>query len=149
LFAGIYFWFPKATGRMLREGLGKAHFWLWFLGINVTFLPMFWLGMHGMPRRTPTYLPQDGFTTENLIATIGAGLLGIGALVFLANVAESLGRPHYAAPNPWQAHTLEWATSAPPPTFNFSARYPVPPVHSYAPLLDLREQEQPAHSGAG
>jgi cytochrome c oxidase subunit 1 len=149
LFAGVYFWFPKATGRMLREGLGKAHFWLWFVGTNLTFLPMFWLGLHGMPRRIPTYLPQDGFTTENLISSIGAGLLGLGVMVFMVNVAESLGRSRYAPPDPWQGHTLEWATSSPPPTFNFSARYPVPPVHTYAPLLDLREQEQPALSSAG
>jgi cytochrome c oxidase subunit I len=149
LFAGVYFWFPKATGRMLREGLGKAHFWLWFVGTNLTFLPMFWLGFHGMPRRIPTYLPADGFTTENLISSIGAGLLGLGAMVFIVNVAETLGRPRTAAPDPWEGHTLEWATSSPPPTFNFSRRYPVPPVHSYAPLLDLREQAQHARVGAG
>lgn len=149
LMAGLYFWFPKMTGRMLREGLGKAHFWLWFIGTNVTFLPMFWLGMDGMPRRIPTYAPADGFTTENFIASIGAILLGVGALLFVANLVVSLWRPHYAPPNPWQAHTLEWATSSPPPRFNFSTRYPVPPVHGYAPLLELREQEQQARSGTG
>ena len=149
LFAGVYFWFPKATGRMLREGLGKAHFWLWVLGMNLTFLPMFWLGLHGMPRRIPTYLPQDGFTTLNFIATIGAGLQGVGALVFVANVVVSLWRPRYTPPDPWQGHTLEWATSSPPPTFNFSTHYPLPLVHSYAPLLDLREQAQPARSPGG
>ncbi len=149
LFAGVYFWFPKVTGRMLRPGLGTAHFVLWLLGINLTFLPMFWLGLHGMPRRIPTYLPTDGFTTGNLIATIGAGLLGVGALVFVINVAESLGRPRYAGPDPWVAHTLEWATSSPPPRFNFNARYPVPPVSSYAPLLDLREHQQPIQAGSG
>jgi cytochrome c oxidase subunit 1 len=147
LFAGVYFWFPKATGRMLREGLGKVHFWLWFIGTNLTFLPMFWLGFHGMPRRIPTYLPSDGFTTENLISSIGAALLGLGAMVFILNVAESLGRPRFADPDPWEGHTLEWATSSPPPTFNFSARYPVPPVHSYAPLLDLRKEREQAQLG--
>jgi heme/copper-type cytochrome/quinol oxidase subunit 1 len=146
LFAGVYFWFPKATGRILREGLGKAHFWLWFAGTNLTFLPMFWLGFHGMLRRIPSYLPADGFTTGNLISSIGAGLLGLGAMVFMLNVAESLGRPRYAVPDPWEGHTLEWATSSPPPTFNFSVRYPVPPVRSYAPLLDLREQHQHVRS---
>ncbi len=146
LFAAVYFWFPKATGRMLREGLGKAHFWLWFVGTNLTFLPMFWLGFHGMPRRIPTYLPADGFTTENLISSIGAALLGLGAMVFIVNVAESLGRPRYAGADPWQGHTLEWATSSPPPTFNFSARYPIPPVHSYAPLLDLRREREQVRS---
>ncbi|MDR7301437.1 cytochrome c oxidase subunit I [Haloactinomyces albus] len=149
LFAGVYFWFPKVSGRLLREGLGKAHFWLWIAGTNLTFLPMFWLGLEGMPRRIPSYLPRDGFTTENLIASAGAGLLGVGALVFLANVVVSLRRPHHAPPDPWQGHTLEWATSSPPPTFNFSERYPIPPVHSYAPLLDLREQEQSTRSGVG
>jgi cytochrome c oxidase subunit 1 len=142
LFAGLYFWFPKATGRMLREGLGKAHFWLWFVGTNLTFLPFFWLGMDGMPRRIPTYLPGDGFTTENVISTIGAGLLAVGALAFMANLVVSLGRPRYAPPDPWQAHTLEWATSSPPPRLNFSERYPVPPIPSFAPLLDLREQQE-------
>ena len=92
-FLACSFWFSKATGRMLREGLGKVHFWLWFIGTNLTFLPMFWLGFHGMPRRIPTYLPSDGFTTENLISSIGAALLGLGAMVFMLNVAESLGRP--------------------------------------------------------
>lgn len=149
LFAGFYFWFPKATGRMLREGLGKAHFWLWLVGTNLTFLPMFWVGLAGMPRRIPTYLLGDGFTTENLISTTGAALLALGTLVFMVNVMVSLDRPRYAPPNPWEAHTLEWATSSPPPTFNFSSRYPVPPVHSYAPLLDLRERGQQARSGAG
>jgi cytochrome c oxidase subunit 1 len=147
LFAAVYFWFPKATGRMLREGLGKVHFWLWFVGTNLTFLPMFWMGLHGMPRRIPTYLPSDGFTTENLVSSIGAALLGLGAMVFILNVAESLGRPHTAPPDPWEGHSLEWATSSPPPAFNFSARYPVPPVHSYAPLLDLRKDRQPVQSG--
>ena len=149
LFAGVYFWFPKASGRMLREGLGKAHFWLWIVGTNVTFLPMFWLGLEGMPRRIPSYLPRDGFAAENLVATIGAGLLGIGGLLFIANVVISLRRPHHAPPDPWRAHTLEWATSSPPPVFNFDEHHPVPPVGSYAPLLDLREQQEPSRSGAG
>ena len=149
LFAGVYFWFPKVSGRMLREGLGKVHFWLWIAGMNLTFLPMFWSGLDGMPRRIPTYLPRDGFTTENLLATIGAGLLGLGALAFVLNVVVSAVRPEHAPPNPWQAHTLEWATSSPPPTFNFSSEHPVPPVHGYAPLLDLREQEQATRSETG
>lgn len=76
LFAGVYFWWPKATGRILHEGLGKVHFWLWLVGTNLTFLPMFWAGLHGMPRRIPTYLPQDGLTIENFVSTIGAGVLG-------------------------------------------------------------------------
>jgi cytochrome c oxidase subunit I len=141
LFAGLYFWFPKITGRMLREGLGKTHFWLWLIGTNLTFLPMFWLGMHGMPRRIYTYLPSDGFSTENLIASIGAGVLAVGALVFLVNFVLSLLRPRFAGPDPWGGHTLEWATTSPPPRYNFTPDHPMPPVRSYAPLLDLREQE--------
>ncbi|MDN5747335.1 MAG: cbb3-type cytochrome c oxidase subunit I [Pseudonocardia sp.] len=150
LFAAVYFWWPKASGRMLREGLGKVHFWLWVIGTNVTFLPMFWLGMEGMPRRIPSYLPEDGFGTGNLIATIGAGLLALGGLVFITNVVISFLRPRWAPPDPWGGHTCEWATSCPPPRHNFDARHPVPPVRSYAPLLDLREEkERQAKAGAG
>ncbi len=141
LFAGIYFWFPKVTGRMLREGLGKAHFWLWLVGTNLTFLPMFWLGIHGMPRRIYTYLPQDGFGTENLISTIGTGVLVVGALVFMANVVVSVLRARPAGDDPWGGHSLEWATTSPPPRHNFTTDHPVPPVRSYAPLLDLRQQQ--------
>ena len=130
--------FPKATGRMLREGLGKVHFWLWFIGTNLTFLPMFWLGFHGMPRRIPTYLPSDGFTTENLISSIGAALLGLGAMVFMLNVAESLGRPRFADPDPWEGHTLEWATSCPPPRHNFTS---IPRIRSERPAFDLNHPE--------
>jgi cytochrome c oxidase subunit 1 len=140
LFAGVYFWFPKATGRMLREGLGKLHFVLWFVGTNVTFLPMFWLGLHGMPRRIQSYAPTDGFTLDNALASAGSGLLAIGGVVFIINVWASARRPRPAGPDPWGGHTLEWATSSPPPRFNFTARYPLPPVHSYAPLLDVREE---------
>jgi cytochrome c oxidase subunit 1 len=141
LFAGLYFWFPKVTGRMLREGLGGLHFWLWLVGTNLTFLPMFWLGLHGMPRRIASYLPSDGFSTANLISSVGAGVLAVGALVFLANFVISLLRPRPSGPDPWGGHTLEWATASPPPRYNFTAAHPVPPVRSYAPLLDLRERK--------
>lgn len=149
LFAGIYFWFPKASGRALREGLGKLHFWSWVVGTNLTFLPMFWLGLDGMPRRIPTYLPEDGFTTANLISTAGSVVLGVGGLVFLVNVVVSLERPRHVPPNPWQAHTLEWATSSPPPTYNFDRHHPIPRVRSHTPLLDLREQQRSTPAGAG
>jgi cytochrome c oxidase subunit I len=140
LFAGIYFWFPKATGRLLSEKLGKTHFAMWFVGTNLTFLPMFWLGMKGMPRRIPSYAPSDGFTTENILASAGAGLLAVGAVTFMINVVIALRQPRTAADNPWRAHTLEWATSSPPPTYNFDRRHPLPPIHSYAPLLELRQR---------
>jgi cytochrome c oxidase subunit 1 len=146
--AGFYFWFPKATGLMLREDLGKTHFWLWLVGTNVTFLPMFYLGLRGMPRRMPTYLPGDGFSGANLISTIGSGLLGLGTVVFVVNLLVSFCAQRRAAPNPWRAHTLEWATSSPPPPTNFTPTYPIPSVRSFAPLLDLREQQQPDQAGA-
>ncbi|WP_199433020.1 cytochrome c oxidase subunit I [Qaidamihabitans albus] len=142
LFAGFYFWFPKATGIMLRNRLGHAHFWLLLVGTNVTFLPMFWLGLGGMPRRVATYLPTDGFGTFNLIASIGAGIIGLGMLAFAANLVLSFvrRRERRAPDNPWEAHTLEWATSSPPPPLNFDERHPIPPIHSFTPLLDLRRE---------
>ncbi|MBO0849822.1 MAG: cbb3-type cytochrome c oxidase subunit I [Pseudonocardia sp.] len=140
--AAFYFWFPKATGLTLREGLGKAHFWLWLLGTNVTFLPMFYLGFLGMTRRVPTYLPSDSFTLPNLVATIGSGLLGLGTVVFLTNVLNAFCTRRAVPPDPWGGHTLEWATSSPPPPTNFTAEYPIPPVRSFAPLLDLRERHE-------
>jgi cytochrome c oxidase subunit 1 len=145
--AGFYFWFPKATGLMLREDLGKAHFWLWLVGTNVTFLPMFYLGLHGMPRRIPTYLPTDGFTAANLTATVGSAVLGLGTVVFLTNLLVSFCARRPAPPDPWQGHTLEWATSSPPPPTNFTPEYPIPKVRSFAPLLDLRELRE-QHRGA-
>jgi cytochrome c oxidase subunit 1 len=145
-FAGFYFWFPKATGILLSERLGRTHFWLYVVGTNLTFMPMFFLGLQGMPRRIPSYLPMDGFGPLNLLATIGAGVLAVGTLVFLLEIVVSVRRRRPAPPNPWQGHTLEWATSSPPPPLNFSERYPVPPVHSYAPLLDLREEREERES---
>jgi cytochrome c oxidase subunit 1 len=139
-FAGFYLWFPKATGIMLREGLGKLHFALMVIGTNVTFLPFFFLGYDGMPRWMSTYPAGAGFTTLNLISSIGAGIIGLSMIVFAYNVYLSARFRVPAPPNPWQGQTLEWATSSPPPRFNFNLQYPVPRVRSYAPLLDLREQ---------
>jgi cytochrome c oxidase subunit 1 len=139
LFAGAYYWFPKVTGVMLREGLGKLHFWLLTIGTNLTFLPMFFLGYDGMPRRVADYTAADGWQGLNTTATVGAGIIALAMLVFVVNVAVSLvvGRP--AGPDPWRAQTLEWATASPPPRFNFDT--PLPPVRSAQPLLDLRELE--------
>jgi cytochrome c oxidase subunit 1 len=139
LFAGIYFWFPKATGIMLSERLGRLHFVLLVIGTNVTFGPMFGLGLLGMPRRIVTYPASAGFTALNLIASIGSFITGLAMLVFAYNLYHSARRRRPVPPNPWQAHTLEWATSSPPPRFNFSGAYPIPKITSYAPLLDLRE----------
>jgi cytochrome c oxidase subunit 1 len=151
-FAGLYFWFPKATGIMLSHRLGRLHFVLMVIGTNVTFLPMFGLGILGMPRRVATYQSWAGFTTLSFISSIGAGILGLSILVLAYNVYHSARRKVPAPPDPWQGQTLEWATSSPPSRYNFDAGHPVPRVHSYAPLLDLREQQYgstPAQRGAG
>nr|WP_246272266.1 cbb3-type cytochrome c oxidase subunit I [Amycolatopsis acididurans] len=142
LFAGFYFWFPKATGVLLDKGLGQLHFWLMVAGTNLTFLPMFWLGVAGMPRRVASYLPNDGFGTANLLATIGAGLLGLAMVTFAVNLVVSYLRRHTrrAGDNPWDAFTLEWATSSPPPVLNFDEKHPIPKVRGFAPLLDLAEE---------
>jgi cytochrome c oxidase subunit 1 len=143
-FAGFYYWFPKATGIMLRESVGKLNFALMVIGTNMTFLPMFFLGMRGLPRWVVTYPAGSGFSTLQLISSIGAGIIGMSFCVFFWNIYTSVRRKKAAGPNPWQAFTLEWATSSPPPRFNFNLTYPVPQVHSYAPLLDLREQRERA-----
>jgi cytochrome c oxidase subunit 1 len=134
-FAGLYFWFPKATGIMLNERLGKLHFWLMVIGTNVTFLPMFGLGFLGMPRRVATYPANPGFSTLNLISSCGAAVLSLALMVFLLNLMRSVRSRVPAPADPWDGQTLEWATTSPPPRFNFTA---IPPISSYAPLLDLR-----------
>ncbi len=139
LFAGFYFWFPKITGYHLREGLGRLHFWLMVVGTNLTFLPMFWLGLYGMPRRVATYQPQDGFSTLNLLSSCGAAVLAIAMIVFVANVFVSARRRRPAGSDPWGGFTLEWFTTSPPPPLNFEG-VTLPPITSYAPLLDLRNR---------
>jgi cytochrome c oxidase subunit 1 len=139
-FAGAYHWFPKITGALLRERLGKLHFVLLFIGTNLTFAPMFWLGSEGMPRRISRYAEHPGWGTLNLLETIGAGIIALGVLVFLINVAVSLLARQVAGDDPWLGQTLEWATSSPPPPHNFDR--PLPPVRSYTPLLDLWHEEQ-------
>jgi cytochrome c oxidase subunit 1 len=140
-FAGFYYWFPKATGRMLDERLGKLNFWLFVVGTNVTFLPMFVVGFLGMPRRVSTYSAGAGWTALNLTISIGAGVIGLSMAVFAWNLLRSLRRGKVAGDDPWGAFTLEWATTSPPPLLNFAR--PLPPVRSYAPLLDLREAASP------
>jgi cytochrome c oxidase subunit 1 len=146
LFAAVYFWFPKVTGVMHSERLSHLHFWLLVIGTNLTFLPMFVLGYLGMPRRVVTYSALDGFGLMNLLSSIGAGFLAAGVLVFIVNTLwtlrkRALGRAEPAGDNPWNAYTLEWATTSPPPRLNFTPDHPVPPVTSFAPLLDLRQRE--------
>ncbi|HWR15934.1 MAG TPA: cytochrome c oxidase subunit I [Terriglobales bacterium] len=119
LFGAIYYWFPKVTGRMLGETLGKWHFWLFFVGFNLTFFPMHILGMRGMPRRIYTYPVEMHWGTVNALETLGASLMGLAVLAFLANVVKSYRSGVMAGANPWLAGTLEWGTSSPPPNYNF------------------------------
>jgi cytochrome c oxidase subunit 1 len=139
-FAGVYHWFPKLAGVRLREGLGKIQLIVMIIGTNMTFFPMFFLGQEGMPRRIARYPQHPGWVTLNQVETIGAGIIALGILIFLVNLWVSLRAPVVAGDDPWQGHTLEWATSSPPPLFNFNR--PLPPIRSYAPLLDLREQAE-------
>jgi cytochrome c oxidase subunit 1 len=117
IFAGIYYWFPKMTGRMYDERLGKIHFWLTFVGFNITFFPMHWVGLQGMPRRVADYAPEFG--NWNFVISIASFGLGASTLVFLYNMIVSWRRGPIAPPNPWRALTLEWQVSSPPPVFNF------------------------------
>ena len=142
LFGAFYYWFPKITGRRLSETAGKWNFWLFFIGFNVTFFPMHYLGLIGMPRRVYTYPADMGWDLWNFVATIGAYLIAISALVFVVNVIQALRRGAPAGDNPWNAPSLEWATSSPPPAYNFAA---VPRVDSATPLWS--DQDLPALSG--
>jgi cytochrome c oxidase subunit I len=135
-FAAVYYWFPKATGRMLGEGLGKVHFWLMVLGANLTFFPMFFLGNDGMVRRIADYTPQTGWQSLNEVATLGSYVIAASVAVFMVNFWRSVRNGPLAGDDPWQGQTLEWATSSPPPRRNFDR---LPPIRSYAPLLELRE----------
>jgi cytochrome c oxidase subunit I+III len=133
LLGAIYYWFPKMTGRMMDERLGKWNFWLTIIGFNVAFFPMHIAGLYGMPRRVYTYLPGSGWDVPNLISTIGAYILGIGVLLFVINVFSSLRKPRQAPDNPWGGGSLEWATTSPPPPYNFAD---LPVVASRYPLWD-------------
>jgi cytochrome c oxidase subunit I+III len=119
LFGAFYYWFPKFTGRMLSERLGKWNFWLFFIGFNVAFFPMHILGLAGMPRRVYTYSADLGWESLNQLSSIGAFMIGISVLLFIVNVVRSLRAGAPAGDNPWGASTLEWATSSPPPPYNF------------------------------
>ncbi|MDE2488218.1 MAG: cytochrome c oxidase subunit I [Alphaproteobacteria bacterium] len=140
---GLYYWFPKFTGRMLDERLGKWNFWTMFVGFNVAFLPMHLLGVMGMPRRVYTYPQGMGWTATNVVVSLGAVLFAIGVLLLLINVAVSLKRGRIAGDNPWGAPTLEWATTSPPPPYNFAV---IPSVASRHPLWEDALGESTARS---
>ncbi|HET7529822.1 MAG TPA: cytochrome c oxidase subunit I [Mycobacteriales bacterium] len=137
MFAGFYFWWPKMTGTMLNERLGKVHFWTLLIGFHLTFLVQHWLGVEGMPRRYADYLPGEGFTTLNTVSTIGAYVLGLSMLPFMWNVWRSwVGRnERVLGDDPWgYGNSLEWATSCPPPRHNFVS---IPRIRSERPAFDL------------
>jgi cytochrome c oxidase subunit 1 len=124
---GFYYWWPKVFGRMLDERLGKWHFWLWFIGFNVTFGPFHMLGLMGMPRRVYTYASDEGWNFWNMVSTVGVFIIAVSILIFLYNVWKTQRRPQDAPADPWDARTLEWAIASPPPPYNFAE---IPTVHA-------------------
>ncbi len=143
VFAGIYYWFPKITGRFLDDSLGKVHFWLMLIGMNLAFMPMHILGLKGMPRRIADYQSGQGWEEWNLIATIGAFTIGVSMLFFIFNFFKTLATAaKTAGDDPWEGNTLEWMTSSPPPEHNFDA---LPEIHSERPAWDERIRRDPAY----
>jgi cytochrome c oxidase subunit 1 len=138
IFAGIYFWFPKMTGRRLDERLGKLHFWSWVVGFVLTFLPQYQLGAQGMPRRYADYPAGLGWEPLNIISTLGAFLMAAGTIPFLVAIVLALRRPPDQPNDPWGANSLEWWTTSPPPAHNFSS---LPPIRSERPVFDARHPE--------
>jgi cytochrome c oxidase subunit 1 len=136
IFAGFYFWMPKMTGKFLSERLGKVQFWIMIVGFNLTFFPMHMLGLMGMQRRVADYPANAGFTTYNQIATLGAFLIALSILIFIVNFIITIRKPPTAGDDPWEANTLEWATSSPPPPHNFDSLIQ---IRSERPVFDWRE----------
>jgi cytochrome c oxidase subunit 1 len=137
LTSGAYYWWPKMFGRMLDEKIGKVHFWLMLIAFNLTFFPMHFVGLHGMPRRVYTYPAGLGFETMNMLETVGALLLGLSQLIFVYNMIRTWRRPKNAPADPWNGATLEWAIPSPPQEFNFAEE---PEVHSRDPLWERKRE---------
>jgi cytochrome c oxidase subunit 1 len=131
----LVYWYPKMTGRMMREGIGKISFWFMFIGANVTFIPQYILGLRGMPRRIVTYPPGIGWHFLNELSTIGSFMIAVGALFLVINFWVSWRKPISAGNDPWDGHTLEWYTTSPPPHHNFD-RLPI--VRSERPVWDVK-----------
>jgi cytochrome c oxidase subunit 1 len=138
IFSGIYYWFPKVTGRRLGETLGKWHFWFFFIGMNLVFMPMHILGLEGMPRRIYTYATGRGWEIWNLVETIGAAIIAIGVLIFIVNFFVSIRKAATNEVDAWDGFTLEWKTASPPPVYNFSE---IPSVRSRRPLWDEKHPD--------
>ena len=138
--AGLYYWFPKMFGRRLNETIGKIQFVIMCIGFNLTFFPMHQLGLAGMPRRIADYSANAGWNDLNLVATIGSFLIAASMLPFLFNVFITLRNGPVAGDDPWEGNTLEWATTSPPPPYNFEE---IPVVRSRRPLWDLKHPEDP------
>jgi len=150
LFSGLYLWYPKITGRMLNERLGQLHFWLTFMGFNLTFFPQHIAGLEGMPRRVYTYAPE--FWAWNLLSSLGAFLMAIAVLPFLYNALRSLVAGKIAGPNPWRAFGLEWTLSSPPPVHNFPTQPVVdgdPYGYGERPVPGISVAARPAPSATG
>ncbi len=142
----LYYWAPKMTGYRLHESWGKLQFWLLFIGTQVTFMPQYWVGLLGMPRRTASYPSNLGWQSWNVVSTIGAYMIGLSFIVFVANMLISWRRPIPAGNNPWDAHTLEWWTTSPPPHHNFNN---LPPIRSERPVWDANHPDAPTLNSHG
>ncbi|HEX4319999.1 MAG TPA: cytochrome c oxidase subunit I [Acidobacteriaceae bacterium] len=140
IFSAFYYWYPKITGRMMSEKLGKWHFWLFLIGFHLTFDFMHIPGILGMPRRIYTYEADRGWGSLNMIVSIGAAFQAVAVLIFVYNMVKSYFRGFPAGKDPWDAWTLEWTTTSPPPSYNFSV---IPTVHSRRPLWDIKHPEDP------